>query len=314
MKVTIYAACLSTTAVFGFCGSAYAGSLSATELLQQFNVITTGNVVSQGGFHVDGRALVGGDYTSNGDVVYMNGAGTDSGYADLIVQGTLTGAIQVNNGGSVMAASYDTTPKLNGGGSLVAYNTALVPENYGQVLSDYSAFLASQSQSDGVSVDWANNDFNAKGVTGDTAYFTITESQLATQRDFDFTFGSSTDWIVLNIYATEADKDFQLDTAKAQQGLSTMAHVVWNFVGFETVTLDGLYQGTFLADGATIINRGGNIEGSVFAENLISSSEVHANVIGELPDASTPVVPVPATLPLLLGGIGAIAALRRRKA
>lgn len=61
-------------------GPAQATTLDAGDLLRQFNLVTTGDVTGSSGFHVDGRALVGGDYkVQSGSVVYMNAKGEASG-------------------------------------------------------------------------------------------------------------------------------------------------------------------------------------------------------------------------------------------
>ncbi|MEJ2019575.1 MAG: choice-of-anchor A family protein, partial [Maritimibacter sp.] len=79
-------------------GSAQAATLSAEELLSQFNLITVGDVTGTSGSHVHGRALVGGNW-SGGSEVYTHGDGAPSGYAALTVGGNVTSPVKVLGGG-----------------------------------------------------------------------------------------------------------------------------------------------------------------------------------------------------------------------
>lgn len=313
MRSVTFALALSGGVLAGGLTSAHAATLSATELLQQFNLITTGDVTGTGGFHADGRVLAGGNYTVGaGSVVFMNGKGAASDFDELIVAGTVANQVHLNNGGDAAVGGGKANVNLNGGGAKVDYTAASAPHDYAKVLSDYSKTLSGLDASEGVKRQ--ENKFDVSGVTGPTAVINLKEADITAQRDFNFTFGAA-DWIVLNILATDDDKAFQMNSVKVQPGAATASKVIWNFIGFDSVTFDGLFQGTILADGALVKTLAGNIEGSVFAGGFDGRSELHYIGLGELPhqDVSPAPVPLPAAAPLLLAGIAALAALRRRR-
>ena len=313
MRLMAFALTLSGGVLAGGLSPAHAAPLSATELLQQYNLITTGDVTGTSGFHVDGRVLAGGDWKVDAwSVVHMNGKGAASDFDEFVVAGTVANPVHLNNGGSAAVGGGKANVNLNGGGTATDYTAASAPQGYGQVLSDYATGLSGLAASEGVTRN--ENKFDVSGVAGSTAVINLKEADITAQRDFNFIFGAA-DWIVLNILATDTDKAFQMNNVKVQPGHATASKVIWNFIGFETVTFDGLFQGTILADGAKVTTLAGNIEGSVFASAFEGKSELHYMGVGELPHDNGPApIPLPTSAPLLLAGIGALAALRRRKA
>ena len=72
---------------------ALASSISAQEILQQFNLVTFGDVISSSQ-HVDGRTYIGGS-VSGGDYVQHPGDVPPSAYAGLTIGGSATG-VRVN--------------------------------------------------------------------------------------------------------------------------------------------------------------------------------------------------------------------------
>lgn len=81
---------------------AKAGPLSASEMLQQFNVVVSGNLHSTS--HVDGRTYVGGNVTG-GDYVQHAGRTPPSRYAGLTVGGNVSGNVKVNGLGAVVGGN-----------------------------------------------------------------------------------------------------------------------------------------------------------------------------------------------------------------
>jgi choice-of-anchor A domain-containing protein len=85
-----------------FSGVAQAAPLSATEMLQQFNVVVSGNLNSSS--HVDGRTYVGGN-AAGGDYVQHAGSTPASAYAGLTVGGNYSGNTHVNGLGAVVGGN-----------------------------------------------------------------------------------------------------------------------------------------------------------------------------------------------------------------
>jgi choice-of-anchor A domain-containing protein len=100
-------------------GPAGAQSLTAADILQQFNVVVFGNYA--GTNDVLGRAVVGGNLTSGTSFDSSPGSEAASTFAALSVYGasTSTDTIAVGNGGGVTVAGLnDATFNLSGGGSV----------------------------------------------------------------------------------------------------------------------------------------------------------------------------------------------------
>ncbi len=100
-------------------GSARAQTLTATQILQQFNAVVFGNFSSTA--DVEGRTVVGGNLT-NGATFYVNpGAEAASTFAALSVYGASNGggSINLDNGGGITVAGLNNaTLSLNGGSSV----------------------------------------------------------------------------------------------------------------------------------------------------------------------------------------------------
>ncbi|WP_146038758.1 collagen-binding domain-containing protein [Paracoccus sp. SY] len=307
----------SASSLLGAVSSGEAATLSATDLLKQFNLITKGDVTGSAGFHVDGRVLVGGDYKVElGSVVYMNGKGDASDFDEFVVKGRVDAQVHVNGGGNAAVGQGLDKLNMNGGGSKSAYAEGSAPSGHVQALSNYAGDLASMAASTtGIvrqgSVHDLTNTYNISGLLNGIGVLSLTEADIRADRDFVFNLGSDVDWVVVNVRATEADKTFRLgSTFKAQQGGSTASKVLWNFIGFEDVIFDAQFSaGAILADGSRVTTTAGNIEGSVFSDRFHGLSELHFTGLGDGPlpgdEVQQPApVPLPAGMPLLLSGFG----------
>lgn len=316
----------SVSCILGAVSVGEAATLGATDLLKQFNLITKGDVTGSAGFHVDGRALVGGDYKIQaGSVVYMNGKGEASDFDEFIVKGGVDSLVHVNGGGSAIAGQGLDKLNMNGGGSKSAYTDGSAPAGYVQTLSAYAGVLGSMTASTtGIVRQGSSNDrtntYSISGLLDGIGVLSLTETDIRADRDVVFNLGSGVDWVVVNVRANEKDKTFRLgSTFKAQQGSSTASKVLWNFIGFDDVIFDAKFSaGAILADGSRVTTTAGNIEGSLFADSFHGLSELHFTGLGggRLPDdeAQQPApVPLPAGMPLLLSCFGMLGFWAQRR-
>lgn len=326
---------LMACAVGSISGAAQAAPLSAQELLQQFNVITAGDFNGgPGTVHVEGRTLVGGNVTTTNYLTEFkqnaeatqpgtpaqNGTLAYSDYADLIVLGNVSGNATVK-GDAVIGSGGAGLAAVDGGTKTVtASAAALAPAGYVETLTAYSEWLG------GLDATATSTGFDNKAVftsTGDITVFSLVETDFTkdwgngatSPMEFGFDFADSDDVIVMNVVAAPGDTVFDTAFLLTAIDYSKMARVIWNFEGFDQITFANASAGTLLAAGAevTIAQNVSQYDGTIFAQKLnVLNSEIHA-LDTKVPEA-VPAVPVPAGFPLLLGGLGALALLRRRKA
>ncbi len=110
-------------------GRAHAQSLTATQILQEFNAVVFGNFSS--GSDVQGRTVVGGSLSSGTTFDATPGSEASSTLAALSVYGAITdtSSLNIDSGGGVTVGGLnDATLSLNGGGSVYVGST-----NSGQI-------------------------------------------------------------------------------------------------------------------------------------------------------------------------------------
>lgn len=96
---------LALAAAMMLSGAAQAAApLTASQMLQQFNVVVSGNLTSTS--HVDGRTFVAGN-ASGGDYVQHVNQTPASAYAGLTVGGNLSNNVHVNNLGAVVGGNVN---------------------------------------------------------------------------------------------------------------------------------------------------------------------------------------------------------------
>ena len=118
-------------------GAAAASSLTAQEVLQQFNLVTLRDTDSTnpGQRHVDGRSYIGGS-VDGGDYAQHAGdiARTSSDYAGLTVAVSAAN-VHVNSNGAVIAGSL-TNGIVQGGGTAIVFGDA-VNSNFNDTVKAY---------------------------------------------------------------------------------------------------------------------------------------------------------------------------------
>ncbi|KFI32234.1 hypothetical protein CN97_06360 [Haematobacter massiliensis] len=303
-----------------------AAPLNFQDILQQFNLVVLGDATNSS--EVEGRTYVGGNLsgTSNYWIGGSRAPQAPSDHAALTVRGTLTGTVQVNNGGNVVVGGNASGINLNGGGTARIGGVATQVQG-GAVTSGASAapgfsdlFPAFMEQT----VVDASLSFGALGgdavtITGNTAYlgsglagltlYEMTLAQVSALGQVDFSRLGVGESILINVTGTGTGSFL----ANPLGGTGAAEHVLWNFTGATDLTLQGIV-GSVLAPLTHVIVTN-PVEGTLIAGRATLNSEIHLRPAqgSYLPPDPPAPVPLPAALPLLLAGIGAISLTARRR-
>lgn len=307
-----------------FSAAASAAPLSATEILQQFNMVVFGDVDASS--NIQGRSLIGGNLTGNSADFFVGAPGTvpASSFAALTVGGNVAGnPKQVNNGGSVVAGGNIQSLNMNGGGDVtlggvvtgtVNANGGTVAQNAAVAIPNFEADLKALSvQLRGLTGAAPTKNGNkgeftsaAPGADG-VAVYNLDSFFLQTVNEISLALnGAST--LIINVGGDDIkNKDNFLGGP-----FDIAANVIWNFYEATELTFERQFFGTVLAPFANVKNTS-SIEGTLVAAQLDMDAQIHLQPFeGPLPVAD---VPAPAALPLMTGvlALGGFLASRRRK-
>ena len=306
-----------------------ASPMTASEILNQFNVVVFGNASSTSS--VEGRTYIGGNL-SGGDYTTRNYAPL-SIYDELVVGGNIGGNIKVNNGGdATIGGSGSGVLEMNGGSPAVGNRTATFGGAYTGTFNqgtrlhnqlvdipDFAPVLTAASLDLAALPGFAPTIQNGnKGVfdlapdsTGLTVY------DIADGAGF---FGAineislslaGADMVVVNVGGAS------LSIADNFLGgpFAAAPHIVWNFYEATSLILSTQFFGSVLAPLAMVTNTSA-IEGTLVAGSLTQHAQIHLHaMIGTIPSSITSQVPEAGSLALAgLGLAGLAVAGRRRKA
>jgi choice-of-anchor A domain-containing protein len=298
-------------------GGAQAASLDALELLDFYNVITVGDLKT--GAEVEGNVYIGGDSTSQNSTQFDQADQTDdtnAEWADIVILGDQAGPINLVNtensdvfiGGSYTGQNGSINNQGSGQTITTAssnYNAAVL--NSSDVFSTLTAFSATLEDLDGDSAP-----VSAGGVqTFSAGVYDISMTDLtASNIYFDL---ESDEQLIINVSGTTISSNINFNNAAYAD------QIIWNFYEATDIFFGGQISGIILAPDAYISGFNGTPVGSIFAESInASSGEIHYAGVSEhisIPGSDTPLpsVPLPAGLPLLVGGFAAFGLMKRRK-
>lgn len=294
---------------------ATAGSLSAQNLsaLHDYNVITRLDFSTTS--EVEGRTLVGRDLTNGNSSnfgIKLQGQVAATTPVLSVKRNIASGNPLNLNAGSLEVGGTTNGRKINynGGGALLSgysTNTAAIISNLdvaSQVLATYgtnSNFIMPASQPAAFTL---NASPNANGL----AVFSLNAADLFNNnkvQQIELNANGATD-IVINVAGTNVVWNAGnmvgiLNTDAVRDSL------VWNF--YQATTID---FGSHTIDGQVLapyanVTSSGNIDGSIYANSLTTTSEVH------LPSYAGNIVAVPEPSLIGLSGVGALVLLLRRK-
>ena len=320
-----------STVLFAVAG-VHAASLTAQQVLTQFNLVTLGSAVSNS--HVDGRSFIGGSLSGGGFAQHASSMAA-SDYAGLTVMGSASG-VQVNGGGAAILGAVSNSTintgtaavvgsangnNFNGpayvGGSATGNNfnggklstapasvAAASSTNFASVLTGLSTQL-SQMASTGSSVSFSGGlaTFNAVPGANGVAVFDLTANDVAVFGSSEFSFklnGATT--LIFNSDETNLTigSNFLGGSAQAIGGMT-----IWNFYKATSLTINNQFGGTVLAPQAALtLNQ--NVEGDVLVNSLSQNGEIHLQAF----TGNISAVPEPGTWALM--GLGLLALRGRR--
>jgi choice-of-anchor A domain-containing protein len=346
LRTSLMTALVATSFTAMTSQAATSAPLTATQVLNQFNVVSLTNINSQS--HIDGRTWAGGT-VSGGEYGGHWSSTPQSAYAGLTTVGSASnvkvngggavvgGAIAnsiVNSGASVIGGAASNT-NFNGamyaaggysggqtnGGFLSATAAALLPgvqaaqsTDFSQVLNGLSTSLSKLS-STGSTVAMSGNKatFNAVANAGGVAVFDLTaiDESLFKLGEFQFNLnGASTVIFNTDVLSASIGANF---LGGGAQAIGSKA--IWNFYEATNLNITSQFGGAILATDAYLKNSQ-NLEGGVFVKELAQGpGEIHLQPftgnLTFLPPVSP--VPEPDSLALFAAGLAVLGGLRLRR-
>ena len=277
--------------------------------LSDYSVVVSGDLTTSS--DIEGRTLVGGDFagSNSSNLALRLQNNVPSSLFTLQVAGDIQSGNPINlNAGSIeLGGSIGRRVNFNGGGSLVS-NPGVSYDAIFSQLDNASSTLANLSSNSTASIPTGQPGpliFNANPDQNGTAVFSYGGSEIFSnsnvqQIEIDV---NSASVIVINVSGTEITWNSG-NKVGAFTDLAVRESVIWNFYEAETIDFQSRnFNGQVLAPNATVTTAG-NIDGSIYARNLITTAEVH------LPTFNGTLVPEPSSAALL--GLAGLALTFRR--
>ena len=281
---------------------AQAGSPTAAQILNQFNLVSSGGDSSQS--DIEGNAVIGGTLSGNG-TFFNNDVPANPAVS---VYGSVSGTgISLDAGGNLHAPSAPGPGRINFNGGGTYIGAAAQPlSSYTTTLSTLSGSLAGLTRNSGIVDSNGTANFDAVAGSDGLAVFKLTAKAL--QRDLNgqsnvqFNIGSGVTGVIVDV------KGNFTEPGGLNWNGTPQRDVLFNFSNATKVTV-GNWEASVLAPKATVgITGGGALNGTLVAANFTGGGELHNfTYSGALP------VPEPGMLPAFGAVLAGLALLRRRR-
>lgn len=306
--------------------------LTLQETFGTFNAVTqsfTGNSEAEGRVFIQGNS--NGTVTVNDRVRGDNGDGFD----DLIISGDVTGGrVTVGNSGNLTVGGNvtNTSLQLNGGVQTATLGGVRTGGNFNQnedILIQnatnlripnvsFDAFAAESAFLRGLDSVAVNTSDRNNIVFGGAPVVSTSIAALGSgTARFNLT---GLDTLIVNVSGTSGRIGVNFVDNNGIRPINAATAVIFNFFEAETLTLGSTLFGHVIAPSATV-TLGSSNEGTIISRALVANNgELHPlSFTGTVPtpvipeEITPPAVPLPASLPLLIGALGVIGAMRSRK-
>lgn len=298
-------------------GAANATPISAADLLAGFTNIVLGDLTTN--VETEGPLFVGGSYGGSGATVNSDGlpnADLGGGITGTLVVGGNVNATNVNlqSGNAQIGGAVNGNVNNNGSGTVFTGVAGIPIAGVASAMQGLSGELAANNtNTPGGTANTADqNNINFVSGSGDAdliQYFNIDGSVLQTGTFTGITAPADVTTII-NVGGTDITVG-----VNANQALDD---VLFNFYEATNLTISSTFNYSVLAPFADVTLNGGGIFGNLVSNNLQQNAEVRpynsgTNFNGTLPQDDPLAISAPATLGLMMTGLGLITLVVQRR-
>jgi choice-of-anchor A domain-containing protein len=259
----------------------------------------SGTTIENGGVYAGSIS----NSTVNNGSSYIKGNSTNTSYngsGNYYAGGTVSG-------GNRNQTKSDTANALQTGYKDAALTSAVGKANdMANIVNNFSSYLStlkSTGSTVAISSDQHTVTFNAVADSRGLAVFDLTKIESSvfnsTVTDFKFNMNGA-----LGAVFNTNDSAISLNANMNRTDLG--GQLIWNFAGATSVTTTRTMDGQILVPTGTFSNLNTNVEGGVYAYNIVSTGEIHQVLM------SAP-VPEPETYAMMLAGLAVMGAVVRRR-
>ncbi len=282
----------------GFAASAQATSIGVAS---NYNILLFGNANISS--DVEGSVAVGGILSGSSTIGSL--ANTTVSAADLIVDGGVTGHVNLNHGSAFVGATH-TGVSFNGGAG-AGY---LSSDPLGSIASYSSFYQSLADQLFSTSNEVTNGAINVTGAgcTICTVYLSATDfANLSSIQ-----YAAVTQTLIINVGGNPtfgSGQHLSINGSQPSNQSTAASGILFNFDQATTVQLNGAFFGSILAPDATISGSGTITDGTIIANSLSGLGEIHdeSGFTGTLPTQT----PEPSSAYMFGGGALAVLGMLR---